>query len=154
MRTTGGQHEALAFRLSLPRLRRRGVLDPSPRPAVTRRLFLYGVGAATVGGVALSALDLGAADDPGLPRRGPIPRRPLIVQPVLTYEVPQRREATSWRSWGGIQTDADAGQEKARIERELAEMARGADFPLEIRPVQARQGRRARRQPRPRATTT
>jgi hypothetical protein len=104
---------------------------------VTRRHFLYGVGAATVGGVALSALDLGAADGPGLPTRGPVPRRPLTVQPVLTYEVPQRREATSWRPWGGIQTDAEAEQEKARIARELLEMARGADFPLEIRPVQA-----------------
>jgi hypothetical protein len=87
--------------------------------------------------VALSALDLGAAEDAGLPRRGPLPRRSLAVQPVLTYEVPQRREATSWRSWGGIQTEADAEQEKARIARELAEMARGADFPLDIRPVQA-----------------
>ena len=110
---------------------------PSPRLAVTRRRFLYGVGAATVGGVALSTLDLSAADERGLPRRGPIPRRPLTVQPVLTYEVPQRREATSWRSWGGIQSDADADQERVRIERRLAEMARGADFPLEVRPVQA-----------------
>jgi hypothetical protein len=114
---------------------------PSSTPAlpagVTRRRFLYGVGAATVGGVASSALDLGAAQEAALPRRGPLPRRPLAVQPVLTYEVPQRREATSWRSWGGIQTDADADQEKTRIGRELAEMARGADFPLEIRPVQA-----------------
>jgi hypothetical protein len=109
---------------------------PSP-DGVTRRRFLYGVGTATVGGVALSALDLAATDDLGLPARGPIPRRPLTVQPVLTYEVPQRREATSWRPWGGIQTDAEAAQEKARIERELAEMARGADFPLDIRPVQA-----------------
>jgi hypothetical protein len=87
--------------------------------------------------VALSALDLRAAEEVGLPRRGPLPRRPITVQPVLTYEVPERREATSWRSWGGIQSDADAGQEKARLERELAEMARGADFPLEIRPVEA-----------------
>ena len=107
-----------------------------PLPAgVTRRRFLYGVGAATVGGIALPALDVAAAE--GLSRRGPRPRRVLTVQPVLTYEVPQRREATSWRSWGGLQTDADADQERARIERELAEMARGADFPVEIRPVQA-----------------
>jgi len=117
------------------------VAAPPSRPSlpagVSRRHFLYGVGAATVGGVALSALDLGAADDVGLPRRGPLQRRPITVQPVLTYEVPQRREATSWRSWGGIQTDADADQEKARIARELAEMARGADFPIEVRPVQA-----------------
>jgi hypothetical protein len=95
------------------------------------------VGAATAGGVALSALGLRAADDPGLPRRGPLPRRPVTVQPVLTYEVPQRREATSWRSWGGIQTDADADVERARIERELHEMARSADFQLDVRPVQA-----------------
>jgi hypothetical protein len=106
-------------------------------PGVTRRRFLYGVGAAAVSGVALPALDLSAADGLGLPRRGPLPRRTLTVQPVLTYEVPQRREATSWRPWGGIQTDADAQREKARIGRELAEMARGADFPLEVRPVEA-----------------
>jgi hypothetical protein len=116
---------------------RAAIAPPAPSPGVTRRHFLYGVGAATVGGVTLSAPGLRAAEDTGLPRRGPLPRRPLAVQPVLTYEVPQRREATSWRSWGGIQTDADAEQEKARIQRELAEMARGADFPLEIRPVQA-----------------
>jgi hypothetical protein len=110
---------------------------PGCPAAVTRRRFLYGVGAATVGGVALSALDLRASDDGGLPRRGPLPRRPLRVQPVLTYEVPQRREATSWRPWGGIHTDADASQERARIEGELGEMAWAADFPLEILPVQA-----------------
>ena len=112
-------------------------MEPSPPPGVTRRHFLYGVGAATVGGVALSTLDRSAAQGLGLPQRGPIPRRPITVQPVLTYEVPQRREATSWRSWGGIQSDADANQERARIERELSEMARGADFPLAVRPVQA-----------------
>ncbi len=110
---------------------------PSLPASVTRRRFLYGIGAATVGGVALPALDLAAAPDVGLPRRGPLRRRTLTVQPVLTYEVPQRREATSWRSWGGLQTDADAEQEGARIDRELAEMARGSDFPLEVRPVQA-----------------
>ena len=111
-------------------------LNPAVPPGVTRRRFLYGVGAATVGGLAASALDLGAAEVAGLPRRGPLPRKPLTVQPVLTYDVAQRREATSWRAWGGIQSDADADKEKARIERELAEMAKGADFPLEIRPAQ------------------
>jgi hypothetical protein len=112
-------------------------LNPPPLPGVTRRQFLYGIGAATVGGLALSSLDLGAAEDLGLPRRGPLPRKPITMQPVLTYQVAQRREVTSWRSWGGIQTEADASQEKARIERELAELKKGAEFPLEIRPVQA-----------------
>jgi hypothetical protein len=111
--------------------------SPSLTAGVTRRRFLYGIGAATVGGVALPALDLAAAEEAGLPRRGPLPRRPLVVQPVLTYEVPQRREATSWRSWGGLQTDADAEQERTRIARELAQMAREADFPVEVRTVQA-----------------
>ncbi len=104
---------------------------------MTRRQFLYGVGAATVGGLALSTLELGAAESAALPMRRPIPRQTITVQPVLTYDVPQRREATSWRSWGGIQTDADANKEKARIEAELAQMKKAADFPLEIRPVQA-----------------
>jgi len=70
----------------------------------------------------------GAALFPVLPAR-PAPaeagrQQPILaalrVQPVLAYETPTRREARSWRSWGGIATEADAAAEKARIERELA----------------------------------
>jgi hypothetical protein len=43
----------------------------------------------------------------------------LQVQPVLVYETPARREHTSWRQWGAIQTDADAASEKERIAKEL-----------------------------------
>src|SRR5512136_1584932 len=76
-----------------------------------RREFLLRVGTLTIGGLALLALDLGAGD---VPRPGRIVK-PLKVQPVLTYGLPKRREATSWRGWGGIQTEADVAAEKERI---------------------------------------
>jgi hypothetical protein len=54
------------------------------------------------------------------------------VQPVLTYETPQRREATSWRNWGGIHTEQDAQAERQRIAQELQRLSRQADFPIEM----------------------
>jgi hypothetical protein len=102
---------------------------------VSRRHFLYHVGALTAGGFVLASLDLRAADAAPLLARPPRLKRPLKVQPVLTYEVPQRREATSWRSWGGIQTEEQAAQEKNKIAAELEKLQAKADFPLEILPV-------------------
>jgi hypothetical protein len=58
-----------------------------------------------------------------------------MVKPVLVYETPARRHQTSWRGWGGIQTEEDAGKEIARIERELGELGAKADFPLKFQPV-------------------
>jgi hypothetical protein len=58
---------------------------------------------------------------------------PLKVQPVLVYDTPKRVEARSWRSWGGIHTEAEAVAERERIGRELKAMA--APFPLEILPL-------------------
>ena len=60
---------------------------------------------------------------------------PLKVKPILVYEIPQRRHQTSWRSWGGIATEADAREEVARIQGELAALAKKAEFPLEFLPV-------------------
>ncbi|MBN2288655.1 MAG: sugar isomerase [Candidatus Glassbacteria bacterium] len=60
---------------------------------------------------------------------------PLRVQPALIYRLRQRREATSWRRWGGIQTREDVGRESRAIERELKELAARADFPVEFLPV-------------------
>jgi hypothetical protein len=105
-------------------------------PGVTRRQFLYNIGAARVGGLAFSTLDLNAAMDAALPKRRPLVRQTLTVQPVLTYATPQKREATSWRSWGGIQSEEEAKVEAARIEGELAKMKQDADFSIQIRPVQ------------------
>jgi len=41
----------------------------------------------------------------------------LVVKPVLTYGVYERREAVSWRPWGGIASDQQAEEEARRIEK-------------------------------------
>ncbi len=101
-------------------------------PCVTRRDFLHTVGSVAAGGLALSAMDAAAGQNAGLPQHRPVMRRVLRVQPVLTYETPQRREATSWRNWGGIQTEEAARAEARKIADELKKLSRQADFPLEI----------------------
>ncbi len=109
--------------------------SPQSHLGITRRDFLYSVGALTVSGLSASAAQ-GPASTPGdSARRGPQPGIPLRVQPVLSYEIPQRRQATSWRSWGGIQTDKDVADEKARIGNELARLTSQAGFPIEVRPL-------------------
>ena len=102
---------------------------------VNRRQFLYTVGALTAGGLALSSMAPGAFAQGNAVRRRPLNRLPLKVQPVLTFDLPQRREATSWRNWGGVQTEADATAEKERIAGELESLKEKADYPLEILPL-------------------
>jgi len=70
------------------------------------------------------------------------PNKPLIVtgkklhvQPVLMYRTPERRQATSWKSWGGVQTEQAAANEAKRISKELNSLSVRADFALEILPV-------------------
>lgn len=110
---------------------------PTALAGVNRREFLFRVGAAAAGaGLALPALEGSAKEQtPALPARGPLPCKPLRVQPVLTYEIPTRREATSWRSWGGVQTEADAQAEQNRIRDDLAKLTKQAEFALEMLPV-------------------
>ncbi len=36
--------------------------------------------------------------------------QPLRVQPVLMYTLPKRKAQTSWKSWGGIQTEANVAE--------------------------------------------
>lgn len=59
---------------------------------------------------------------------------PLRVLPVLTYQVSQRQKGRSWRPWGDIQTEEAAADELGRISRELAALAKRADF--ELQPLQ------------------
>jgi hypothetical protein len=115
-------------------------LIPAPAPTldlpnVTRRTFIQSVGALTAGGLALPSIlaksPESVSDDP----RRPLGPQPLRVQPVLTYEIPQRREATSWRSWGGIQTEADAEKERARIDKDLASIPAKPGCPVQFQPV-------------------
>ena len=105
--------------------------------SLNRRDFLFRVGTAT-GGLAFSAFGAFAGDPSlALPVRSPLPKQPLKVQPVLTYGIPQRREATSWRPWGGVQTQQDVAAEIARINAELSKLKAKADFGLEILPLGA-----------------
>ncbi|MGC8643383.1 MAG: sugar isomerase [Isosphaeraceae bacterium] len=97
---------------------------------LNRRGFLEG---AVLGGTVLSGLAwpaLAVANQGELPL--PPPRRPLVVKPVLIYSVPTRQSQTSWRSWGGIETEADARNERARINAELEKIGGKADFPVKF----------------------
>jgi hypothetical protein len=96
-----------------------------------RRDFVSGLGAAAAG---LSLAGGAAAQTRGAARQEPI-RTSLRVQPVLMYSAPERRQAASWREWGGIQNEQQAAEERNRIETELAQMRKGADFPLEVLPL-------------------
>jgi len=103
--------------------------------SVSRRDFLKGAGMTALGSVAAGGLawpllagGTGTLDEP-------FRLSPLKVKPILTYEIPQRRPQTSWRSWGGIATEADARGEVARIREELAALAKKADFPVDFLPV-------------------
>ncbi|MCS7185606.1 MAG: sugar isomerase [Armatimonadetes bacterium] len=93
---------------------------------MSRRNFL------AIGSLAILSPALEASSEKVLP---PSPDfrlggRPLIVKPVLTYGVYRRLEATSWRPWGGIETEADADKELVRIRGELKRMQTSADFPF------------------------
>jgi len=61
--------------------------------------------------------------------------KPLRVQPVLMYRVAERKQAASWKSWGGILSEEVAAEEVAHIARELDALAAEAGFPLDVRPL-------------------
>jgi hypothetical protein len=60
----------------------------------------------------------------------------LTVQPALVYSLHERREATSWRPWGGLHTAADVVAEKKRIESELVKISNKAEFAVNFLPVE------------------
>lgn len=54
----------------------------------------------------------------------------LEVKPILLYGEYIRKEKTSWRPWGGIQSEADASIEAERIKEELKDLEKNANFAL------------------------
>ncbi len=105
---------------------------------IERRFFLAAVGGTAFGAAALSAGTTGAtAPNVGKGARAHpvLPKKPLEVQPALAYQLYERREATSWRPWGGLHTRADVDQELRRIEQELQALAQTAEFPVSFRPT-------------------
>ena len=79
----------------------------------TRREFPATTGGLGLLGTALTGISWSAVAAAEL--ETPPQRRALVVKPILTYPQPQRRPETSWRNWGGIQTEEDVGEEVARI---------------------------------------
>ena len=103
---------------------------------MNRRVFLGGLGGATaLGGIALTGLSWSvlAAEQGENPT--PPKRRPLVVKPVLSFDLPERRQQTSWRGWGGIQTKQDVDGELVRIKGELDKLQAAADFPVTFLPI-------------------
>ncbi|MEI2722184.1 MAG: hypothetical protein V9H26_01185 [Verrucomicrobiota bacterium] len=63
------------------------------------------------------------------------PGKKLRVQPVLMYSLPTPKEAASWKSWGGVQTEPAVVEECGRIDAELKQLTKQAEFGLEILPL-------------------
>jgi hypothetical protein len=89
------------------------------------------VGGAVLGGLSWS--NLAAASQTDLPMPGK--RVPLKVLPILVWDSPKRKPMASWRHWGGVQTPEAAAEEVERITKELAGIAKAADFPVEFAQV-------------------
>lgn len=94
---------------------------------MSRRAFVTLPGALAASVPALAA---GDAWDPGRPfeRR----QKGMRVRPVLLYSTPTPKKQTSWKGWGGVQTEATASEELARIMGEWAALKKQAEFPLEV----------------------
>lgn len=102
---------------------------------ISRRKFMQVTGTSVLGTVALTGLSWSALASIPAGKTSNIARNPLVVKPILTHDIPKRREHTSWRSWGGIHTKQDAYQEELRIQGELKELQSNADFPIEFLPI-------------------
>jgi len=104
---------------------------------VNRREFVGLTGASIVGGVlGLGTSASGAEWADWDPNRALLcTGRSLTIQPVLMYRVAQRRPATSWKSWGGVQSDEAAAAEARRIAEELRVVCSRANFGVKALPV-------------------
>ena len=107
---------------------------------ISRRNFVA-MGGVLLGGLTLSGLQNNAfaaergqgsfnASQAGIEM--PKPRKPLIVKPILVYDLPERREQTSWRNWGGIHSMEAVQEEVGRINAELTALKVKADYPVEF----------------------
>ena len=106
--------------------------DSKPGWAITRRGFLGGSAAA--GGLLLAS-NAGAQDAPNAyPPDWPA-GKPLVIQPILSYDTPKPQDRTSWRGYGGIHSDDAAEAEAQRIDAELKAVTATAGFTIQSRPV-------------------
>jgi hypothetical protein len=115
-----------------------GLYSSTKSLAFNRREFLGLTGA----GLAAGVLGLNASSSAATDPQGWDPKRPmlctgrtLVVQPILMYRVAEPRPATSWKSWGSVQSDEAAATEARRISEELATLCAQAPFPLKALPI-------------------
>ncbi len=78
---------------------------------LSRRKFIKVAGGSTLSVVALSGLSWSGLAGAGNEEYTGIRRKPLLVKPILVYSTPEPKHQSSWRSWGGIQTQQDADEE-------------------------------------------
>jgi len=102
---------------------------------MSRRKFVQVTGTGALGTVALSGLSWSLLSEKPYSQEYKPLRQSLIVKPILSYDLPAPRDKTSWRSWGGIQTEKAAGEEISRITEELKGLSIKTDFPVTILPV-------------------
>jgi len=104
---------------------------------VNRREFVVGLGAATVfGGLAMAAASKAQDASPRLAASAVPPTgTALRVKPALVYQISQKRELTSWRSYGGLKTREDVDSEARRIEGELKNLSARSEFAIEMLPL-------------------
>ncbi|HUX96896.1 MAG TPA: hypothetical protein VMV47_14270 [Bacteroidales bacterium] len=106
--------------------------NPVNANEMTRRKFVSLAGTGAIGTVTFSGLTWSSLLSEKPFEEYKAKRQPLVVKPIITYDVPTRRNQTSWRSWGGIQTEKDAAVEIERINGELKILKGKADFPIEF----------------------
>jgi len=110
-------------------------IEAAKKAGLSRRNLLVSAGTVAVGSWAIAARSAQAQQAAAAGEPKFVPTKELVVQPVLTYVIPQRRDQTSWRSWGAIQTQAQADEEAARIQTELSAMAESTKLALKFLPV-------------------
>ena len=107
----------------------------SPTTAINRRSFLGGLAGMTALGsfTAVKRSRAGAISSKPVSSGKFLPRgKALKIKPVLTYQIEKRQEKTSWRSYGGLQTQEQVNEEAMRIRAELKKLASRAEFPIEV----------------------
>jgi hypothetical protein len=102
---------------------------------MSRRKFVQVTGTSALGAMAMSGLSWSALTSVETSEKFEMRRSPLVVKPIFTYEIPTRRDQTSWRPWGGIQSEKSADQELLRIADEILALKSKAEFPVEFLPV-------------------
>ncbi|MBM4032007.1 MAG: sugar isomerase [Planctomycetes bacterium] len=102
---------------------------------VSRRGFLEAAGGAALVGLSWSLAKAAEAEVAMPPAR-----KPLVLKPIFTYGTYAHRHQSSWRPWGGVETQPQANDEIARINEELQKLRAAADFPLNTLPLTAAKG--------------